>query len=362
MKLYAATKALLFALSMLLPLNGAWAGPKYKILHAFGEGKDGSGVWGSLVFDADDNAYGTTINGGTYNFGTVFEMTPHPDGHWTEAILHDFDGGDVGSMPVDTLAIDGAGNLYGMTTTSVSGGGWVFELSPGSDGWTYTDLYNFCPPPGCYDGSEPVAPLSWDVHGNLYGTTLFGGNEPPKCLGSAGCGVAFQMTPNGDGTWTYNVLWRFAATKTDGYYPYAGLTVDASGTAYGATWGGGKYGNGTFFKLTPTKSGLWTETILYQFPSCANGCGPSYTLVPDKAGNLYGSGAGGSTACGYGCGVVFKFTPQQNGTWKYSVVHGFNGTDGAFPYGVVLDEKGNIFGATMQGGKHNMGVAFEITP
>ena len=389
----------------------SWAGVKYKVLHNFGAGADGRQPSGPLLLGPEGSLFGVTSNGGGSacggaGCGTVFELVPRGIGRWSERVLYGFaDTGHGYAFPKGNLVQAASGNLYGWAGSyyccytavlelSPGPGRWgvdwvwtngsgpgllldqagnlygfmgydagpIAELSPGSDGWTYTDLYNFCPPPGCYDGSEPVAPLSWDVHGNLYGTTLFGGNEPPKCLGSAGCGVAFQMTPNGDGTWTYNVLWRFAATKTDGYYPYAGLTVDASGTAYGATWGGGKYGNGTFFKLTPTKSGLWTETILYQFPSCANGCGPSYTLVPDKAGNLYGSGAGGSTACGYGCGVIFKFSPQKNGTWKYSVVHEFNGTDGAFPYGVVLDDKGNIFGTTNAGGKYNMGVTFEITP
>jgi hypothetical protein len=170
------------------------------------------------------------------------------------------------------------------------------------------------------------------------------------------------MTPNGDGTWTYHVLWRFAKSGTDGYYPYAGLTVDASGNAYGLTSAGGKYGTGTFFKLTRTKTGPWKETILYQFPNCADGCGPSFTLVPDEAGNLYSSGAGGLDCGGISCGTVFKLAPQKNGTWKYSVVHKFNGNDGAFPYGVTLDDKGNVFGTTMNGGKYNMGVAFEITP
>ncbi len=381
----------------------AWAATtyKYKILHTFTGDKDGGLVASNLLPDKRGNLYGATYWGGTgtgcgdYGCGVAFRLAAQNGGRPSETVLFNFDGWYKTGMPDGDLALDGssdlygntslgtifelspgnghwnfnaiyfdgggclvfdqAGNLYGCIGQGTYGGGAVGELSPGSNGWAYTDLYDFCPPPKFCGGSgdEPKSPLSWDAHSNLYGTTLYGGN---------GYGVAFQLAHNGDGTWTYHVLHRFLAFKTDGAYPYAGLTLDASGTAYGLTQGGGKYGTGTFYKLTPTKSGLWKETILYQFPNCANGCVPSFTLVSDKAGNLYSSGAGGPDCGGISCGTVFKFVPQKNGTWKYSVVHKFTGTDGAFPYGVVLDGKGNIFGTTMNGGKYNMGVAFEITP
>jgi len=87
-------------------------------------------------------------------------------------------------------------------------------------------------------------------------------------------------------------------------------------------------------------------------------------MVFDKAGNLYGTASGGVADCGgYTCGVVFKLTPQKNGKWNYSVLHKFNGSDGGFVvYGVILDEKGNLYGTTQSFGKYNAGVAFEITP
>jgi uncharacterized repeat protein (TIGR03803 family) len=86
-------------------------------------------------------------------------------------------------------------------------------------------------------------------------------------------------------------------------------------------------------------------------------------MVFDQAGNLYGVNSGGMVACdGIGCGVVFKLTPQANGTWKYSVVHKFNGEDGASPVGIIIDDQGNLFGTTSRGGTYNAGVAFEITP
>jgi hypothetical protein len=405
--------ALGFALALLLTPAG-WAGPQYRILHTFTGGNDGGLIDSGFAVDADGNPYGMTSQGGSgtpcgysTGCGVIFKLSPGANGRWRETVLLNFtdntgSGGNDTNLLFDSadnlfgstvgidykeyifeltpapgqwnfnpiyntggycLVFDAAGNLYGCIGQGKYGGGAFGELSPGSDGWIYTDLYSFCPPPQyCSAGQEPQAPLTWDAHGNLCGTMLLGGNGPPLCPGSGGCGVAFQLAHNPNGTWTYNVLWRFAATKTDGYYPYAGLTVDAAGAAYGATVYGGKYDNGTFYKLTPTKSGPWKETILYQFPNCDDGCGPSFTLVADKAGNLYGSAGGGSTACGYGCGVIFELSPQKNGAWKYTVLHKFTGADGAFPYGVVLDGKGNLFGATEQGGKYNMGVVFELTP
>ncbi len=396
--------SLLACASCLALVASAGPAPKYKVLHNFNYGTQAQigPPGGSPALDSSGRLYGGA-GGGTgcagYGCGVIYRLAPDRGG-WKFTIAYDFLGGEDGAFPQhvlfsgsgdlfgtlagdaglgdtgiyelvrgggrwtfdmiypggDCLVLDQTGNLYGCF-----GSGMIGELSPGPNGWTYTDIYySDCNSP-CYDGDSPVAPLTWDSHGDLYGTTLFGGNVPPLCPGSGGCGVAFQLANNGDGTWTYHVLHRFAAFKNDGYYSYAGLTVDGSGNAYGLTSAGGKYGNGTFYKLTPTEKGPWKETILYEFPNCANGCGPAYTLVSDKAGNFYSSGAGGNH-CGYDCGTVFKFSPQKNGTWKYSVVHKFTGADGAYPYGVVLDDKGNIFGTTMNGGKYNLGVAFEITP
>jgi hypothetical protein len=171
------------------------------------------------------------------------------------------------------------------------------------------------------------------------------------------------MTPNADGTWKYHVLHRFAAFKTDGQYPDGGLVVEASGNAYGVAAYGGVHANGRVFKLTRSSGGHWKQNALHDFSDCANGCFPGNTMVFDKAGALYGTASGGLADCqGYTCGVVFKLAPQAGGNWKYSVVHKFTGTDGGFPYGVIIDAKGNLYGTTQAFGKYGYGVVFEITP
>jgi uncharacterized repeat protein (TIGR03803 family) len=379
---------------------------KYAVLHNFRHGKDGGYAQGMLVLDATGELYGVTGGGGVNGLGTIFRLHWAAD-HWTESVIYNFDHHTSGDGANGSLAVDKEGNLYGTTTdggprdvgtvyqlspgsprpdlsvlygygTNVgvildnagnvygsfglgNGSGAISELINGSHGWKLKTLYSFCSQTGCADGEDPLAPLSWDAKGNLYGTTYFGGNAGIYCPGSAGCGVAFQMTHNRDGSWTYHVLHRFANFKTDGQYPYGGLTVDAEGNAYGTTTYGGNYDNGTVFELTPSVDG-WKQTVLYDFPNIYLGRAPGNNLLFDKAGNLYGTAGGGNLSCPQTCGVIFKLTPQARGKWKYSLVHKFTGTDGDGPNGLTMDGAGNLYGTTMSGGQYNYGVAFELTP
>jgi uncharacterized repeat protein (TIGR03803 family) len=393
--------ALLLAVVMLTLAVAAQAAPKYKILHAFGQGSDGGGVWGGLVFDPGGDAYGTTINGGSYNYGTVFELTPRPGGRWTESILHSFDAyKQEGGMLMGGLALDTAGNLYGMTTTSVSGFGRVFRLSPGpvgwhltvlqtggghfnlildqagdlygplggqygqgaiselvkDDGWTEKWLYSFCAKNSrkhdCLDGSDPYAGVTWGPDGSLYGTTVQ--------YGVHGYGVVFQLTPHQDGTWQEIVLHSFPAFEGDGKKPYEGVVLDKAGNVYGATYqGGSSTGCGVIFKLAPQANGKWKETILYDFPKLSQGC-IANTMAFDAKGNLWGTAQSGGASNN---GVVFELTPQPSGKWKYQVVHQFNLKDGSLPgSAVTFDNQGNLYGTTILGGPNYGGVAFEITP
>jgi uncharacterized repeat protein (TIGR03803 family) len=384
----------------------AAAGSKFRILYNFTGGSDGGRpvLFAALAIGKAGNLVGPTAAGGyvggdcPYGCGTVFEMTRGAGGRWSESVLFEItdpmtqgyidsplalDGqGDVygcnysGPMfeltsgtgqwtttqwtfnpiwpwcdyPVG-LILDDVGNLYGEFGNDETGG--VSELSPSPDGWVYTNLYEFCQQQGCPDGVTPLAPFSWDAKGNLYGTTYSGGD--PHC----NCGVAFQMTPNGNGTWTYHVMHRFTYHK-DGADPAGSLTLDASGNAYGTTTYAGPHGNGNVFKLIPTKDGRWKLTVIYGFPNPNNGLAPGGDLVFDKAGNLYGMA--GSPNCNYTCGLIFKLSPQKNGKWNYSVLHRFNMSDGDYPNGLTADSQGNLYGTTRGGGKYGYGVVFELTP
>ncbi len=402
-----AAKILALALSVVLGMSAS-AKTTFKVLHNFKDGADGAGpvLFAALAMDGNGNLFGATAGGGDvknkycegYGCGVAFELSPSGNGKWKERVLFEitdpYSQGSLNSpLSLDAqgnlygctdgyvnhepmfeltpgpmaqwtfnpiwlgcvgavgLILDHAGNLYGEFGNGTTGG--VSELSPNSNGWVYTNLFEFCQQLGC--GADPLAPFSWDSKGNLYGTTYDGGD--PRCNN---CGVAFQMTPNGDGTWSYHVLHRFLNGK-DGSSPYGSLTVGASGAAYGTTTYGGPYGNGNVFKLTPEKNGDWKLTVLYGFPDpYKEGAAPGGNLVFDKAGNLYGTA--GTSNCGGTCGLVFKLSPTRSGPWNCTVVHRFNMTDGNFPNGLTMDSQGNLFGTTQAGGEYGYGVVFEITP
>jgi uncharacterized repeat protein (TIGR03803 family) len=384
-------------------------------LYSFAGGSDPKLPYAGLIFDKAGNLYGTTEFGGTDNQGTVFEITRNSNGTWTESILYNFTGAADGGQPAAGLVFDVAGNLYGTANFGGSancsmGCGTVFKLTPASGGWTQSVLYTFT---GGADGREPYARLLFDATGNLYGTTLLGGNIGSVC--STGCGTVFKLTPASSG-WTETVLYAFAG-GTDGASPYAGLAFDAAGKLYGTTSGGGTSGNGAIFKLTPGSSG-WTEAVLHAFAGGSDGKNPYGDLILDAAGNLYGTASlGGApgfglafelllnskgswrervlhafgntpsanpvaglvmdaagnlygttiaganqTACGGGCGTLFKLAPASSGNWAYSVVHVFgHGADGFHPTGdLILDSAGNLYGTTEAGGAQGSGMVFEI--
>jgi uncharacterized repeat protein (TIGR03803 family) len=329
--------------------SGGWT---EKLLHIFrynGHGSDGANPNASLILDGNGNLYGTTTNGGSSGIGTVFEMSPDGSGGWTERVLHNFALGD-GWSPYAGVTFDGLGNLYG---TTAGGGrnqeGTVFELSPQQDGsWTEKVLHNF----NFNDGAYPQAGLIFDGGGNLYGTTAGGGRG----------GTVFEMSPNGSGGWTEKVLHYFTLYSSDGADPYAGLIFDGGGNLYGTTEQGGDYGVGTVFELTPDGSGGWTEKKLHNFGNSDDGAYPYAGLIFDGGGNLYGTTEQGGD---YGVGTVFELTPNGSGGWREKKLHNFNNDprDEPSPHaGVILDSAGNLYGTAEGGGTFDAGTVFKVVP
>ncbi|MGC2110605.1 MAG: choice-of-anchor tandem repeat GloVer-containing protein [Candidatus Korobacteraceae bacterium] len=203
-------------------------------------------------------------------------------------------GNGDGSAPVGGVVFDSSGNLYGVFgLDGPYGGGAVYELSPTGSGWTERILYDFT---GGNDGGNPIGGLNIDSVGNLYGTTSRGG-------GSSGCGTVFELT-SANGGWTFNTIYSFPGAP-GGCGPQVKLTIDSAGNLYGATGGAGAYGFGLVFKLTKANGG-WVSSSLHDFSDGSDGTGPETNLVFDASGNLYGTTAGGGA---YGGGVVFEITP-----------------------------------------------------
>ncbi len=277
----------------------AAVGPK-KVLHSFGHGTDGTLPRGGVVLDAAGNLYGTTFEGGIHGVGTAFELSPQADGVWTETVLHSFNGAD-GWFPEAGLIFDTAGNLYG--TTGLGGiheFGTVFELSPREGGgWAEKVLHSFNE--NGVDGSLPYASLIFDVAGNLYGTTYYGGIH--TCEGHY-CGTVFELSPK-DGGWSEKLLHSFG-NGTDGTLPQSSLAIDAAGNLYGTTYYGGIHAAGVAFELSPREGGGWTETVLHSFGNGNDGADPQAGMIYVD-GNLYGTTYFGGGEDGFG--TVFEITP-----------------------------------------------------
>jgi uncharacterized repeat protein (TIGR03803 family) len=316
----------------------------FTVLHRFRGKGDGENPSRGLVLDLHGNLYGTTPQGGAFNYGTVFRI----DSHAKETIAHSFWGGD-GLQPYSTLIADGAGNLYG---TTYNGGTWeggaclhgcgtVFELdSKGRE----TVLYPFT---GGTDGTEPHDGVVRDKSGNIYGTTSSGGNT--RCA----CGVIFKVNKKGQET----VVHAFAGYP-DGDSPSGGLIPDGAGNFYGATVYGGTLNKGAIFKVNP----YGNVTIVYSFTGKADGTEPEGPLVLDTAGNLFGVAGGGDSSCQ--CGVVFKIDSSGILTVLYTFTGGADGNDPAG--GLTHDSAGNLYGATYEGGStgcydgYGCGIIFKV--
>jgi uncharacterized repeat protein (TIGR03803 family) len=367
------------------------AASNYRVLHAFGNGSDGAGVFGGVAVGVAGDIYGTTSGGGAYGAGTAWELTPTSGSGWTEAILHSFcrpQHCTDGAVPMTTPTLDAAGNLYGSTNSTIFrlqrvSGGWHFsviyeflsvqgllpdaagnlygsfshgryddgavsELSRGPFGWREKDLYSFYCGSQCGGGGFPAYRLTWDAVGNLYGVTTYGGAH--------NWGVAYQLQHTAGG-WKEHVLYDFPS-----YAPGSSLTFDSAGNLYGTTFQEGPC-DGTVYQLSPQGESRWKRTILYPFCNPEqNGGAPDEPVTFDpRTGILYGTATAGGDPQSQ-CGVIFKLSPGANGKWKYTVLYKFHGPDGAGPNGLTIDSKGNLYGSTVAGGTYNAGVAFEMTP
>ncbi len=219
--------------------DGTW---QERTLFSFSGGRDGDGPDAGLIIDQSGNLYGTTFGGGNgsgceFSCGVVFKLAPAAGGSgWTESVLFNFNS-TTGGWPEAGLIQDSAGNLYG--TTAYWGPdyfGSVFELSPNISGrWTETTLHSFT---GQGDGGEPYADLSFDIAGNLYGTTFVGGNTTCYPFASSGCGTVFKLTPSSAGDWAFSTLHAFGSSPADGINPQSGVYIDGSGNLFTTTIAG----------------------------------------------------------------------------------------------------------------------------
>ncbi len=303
------------------------------------DGTDGE-VPGSLVEDNAGNLIGTTSQGGVYGDGTVFELFVNGSGNFynTPFTLFNFSDGN-GATP-SGLGIDASNNLIGTTQGGgPNGNGTVFEIS-GTSG-IQTIQVNF----NSSTGLAPFGGVLVDGSKDLFGTTDGGG--------TSGDGTVFEIASS-NGAYGSSVTRIASFNVADGEYPQAGLVADSAGDLFGTTTQGGLYGDGTVFEL---KSGTQTPTALVNFAGTANGALPEAGLVADKAGDLFGTTYKGGT---FGYGTVFELKYTGSG-YNFITLLNFDQIDGQNPKGnLLLDNKGNLFGTTVNGGANGDGTAFEL--
>ena len=286
----------------------------------------------------------------------MFMLTAVATQAQTYSVIHNFAGGQDGATPMAGLTFDRAGNLYGTAAyggtvggaCGASGCGTVFRLAKRNSGWVFSPLYSFA---GGTDGANPEANVNIGSDGSLYGSTYLGGGP---CDGD-GCGTIFNLKPPASACksalcpWTETLVHKF--TGPDGIGPVGTVIFDQGGNLFGATTSGGFRNGGAIFELLPMGGG-WTVKVLYSSYGYPKG-----GLILDDSGNLYGP----AFTAGNGYGSVYQMVPSGS-SWITTDLYDFNyGSDGGYPWaGLIFDPAGNLYGSTCSGGSGNGGTVFQL--
>jgi uncharacterized repeat protein (TIGR03803 family) len=329
--------------------------PPFTTLYRF---PGASGVYfprGGLAMDSEGNLYGTTLYGGKSSTSGVVYRLKAPA--WSYKELHSGALFKQGIAPTPLTIIGDV--IYG--TMSAGGSprcacGVVFKMS--TDGSGYQEFRVFGPnfPAKQVNGATPTGGLLIDGD-TMYGTTSAGGDF--------GSGVLYRLSTSGSG---FQVLHHFAAyqgQQTNG--PQGELLLGQDGFIYGTQFGGGKYDQGTVFRISKTGSGF---EVLYNFlgtiqpGNSTDGANPEGRLAQGADGSIYGTTTFGGTPSGYGTAWSLKLT---DGKWVYKQLRRFAAgshfNDANLPHaGLVIDADGVLYGAAAGGGVYQSGAVYELTP
>ncbi len=296
---------------------------------------NGQGPYGSLIADASGNLYGTTLEGGANDRGTIFRIprgtSSSPGSIVTLATFNTTNG----AFPQARLVADPSGNLYGTTTGGgASNAGTVFRLAGGTTNspGALTTLHSF----NGTDGSTPSGGLTRDSAGDLFGTARQGGSQIR--------GTVFKISA---GSNAFSTVATF--TNALGRFPQGDLIFGNSTTLYGTTNSGGTNDLGTVFKLDTRTNRLSTVASL----SNSTGSSPQSGLVIDRAGNLYGTASAGGAN---NSGSVFRVA---SGASTASAIASFPADTTSFS-ALIVDTQGTLFGTTISGGTASGGIVYRV--
>lgn len=301
----------------------------------------------------DGKLYGSTVAGGSFDSGVVFELTPPIDTNskWNIRILHTFNAEEDYISPLDRAAVafGSNGDLYGVADSGNNGRGVVYSLTPRdapSKRWRFRTVYQF----GA--GRSPASGVIVDEQGSIYGTTRYGGNCGLWWGGFDGCGTVYRLDPPQRGSiWTETILHQFSGANS-GAWPDYPPAFYPGGALVGITLLSRGSCGGTAYLLSPPQSAgdEWQETIIADFGSSANPpCStPNSGLLVGPDGSMYGSADGFTDSTG----SLYKISPPPKNSNLWATSNLWLTDNG--PYGaVVMDPLGNIFGNTSGGGYYN---------
>lgn len=259
----------------------------------------GKTPWGSLI-KSGSKFYGMTAEGGSSNFGVIFEYDMADSVIYL--VKHHFNYSD-GSNPHGSL-IEWNGKFYGMTSEGGNNkSGVLFEYAPDGKG-NYSVKHHFSDS----TGNTPYGTLI-ESGGKFYGMTCQGGNKS--------AGVLFEYNSAGSGT--YTVKYHF--NDSTGSHPLSNL-IESGGKFYGMAYQGGDSDCGVLFEYDPAGSGTYTVKHYFIY---ATGIRPAGSLI-ESDGKFYGmTNQGGSN----GVGVIFEYDPA--GSSNYTVLRHLDGSEGAYP-------------------------------
>ena len=296
------------------------SGGNFTVLHSFTSSSDGSHPYCRVTFDSSGNMYGTCPNGGPIGGGTLWKYSS--EGNFS--VLHNFGSAAGGETPFSGVTIDSSGDLFG--TGQVGGantGGVLWEYSSAG---VFSVLHNFA---SSSDGKYPYAGVKLDASNNIYGTC--------DSSGPHNGGTLWKYSSGG----VFSVLHGFNGSG-DGDAPfYGGVTLDVNGNVFGTCYAGGANSGGTLWEYS--SGGVFS--VLRSFTNASDGYRPYAGVTLDSSGNMYGTCNNGGANSG---GTLWEYSSGG----VFSVLRSFTpASDGADPYaGVTLDTSGNIYGTCSGGG------------
>ena len=302
-------------------------GTDYHLLHSFqGNPSDGASPEAGLIQASDGKLYGTTIQGGVSNWGTMFRLSADGSAY---TVLHHFTGGiSDGAAPRARLLESSDGRLYGTTYSGgTNGPGTVFAIN--KDGSDFAIVRSLTA--SATDAGYPEGPLMEGSDGAFYGVAASGG--------IVNSGALFKLER--DGSYTVLHLYNDGA---DGAAPRDALLEGSNGQLYGTTRAGGTAGRGTIFRLN--KNGT-SYTVLHHFTGIySEGASPDAALIEGRDGLLYGSTKSGGV---YNSGTLFRIAKDGTGL---AMLHHFTagGDTGYYPQDGLISGSDGAFYGTAPGG------------